>query len=211
MVVEDDGVVTCFCCCSDCARSVTMPTVTFNLLAGNVPPSPQSKESAPMEPTTRRGAAELRTDWYNATIGRLSSNLYQTLASAGLNAPVDEFLDDAGHFVVHMDLPGMDPNEIEAKVSVGKLIVEGRRRRNHEAVRENLVRSEILYGKFRRSLPLPSWVRSGDVEIEYEDGVLELRLKTDPETCPYTAVFKARPVRRSKASGERKEASGSED
>ena len=92
-----------------------------------------------------------------------------------------------------MDLPGMRPYDIDSKVRRGKLVIKGRRRRNSDALGEDLVRSEVVYGRFRRSLPLPSWVRTGNVEVQYEHGVLELRLETDPASCPRTPTHTPEP------------------
>lgn len=135
--------------------------------------------------------------WYRTVLDRVSSNLHHTVAAVGLSTPVEEFIDNENHLIVRMDMPGMDPEDIEAKVRLGQLIIEGRRRHHDNGPRENLLRSEIMYGRFHRSLPLPRWVQNGDVQISYQDGVLELRLETDGETCPYTSVFKPKRVTRS--------------
>lgn len=134
--------------------------------------------------------------WYQNALGRVSSNLHQTIAAVGLSMPVEEFIDDENHLIVRMDMPGMNPDDIQAKVRHGQLIIEGRRRHHGNGVKENLLRSEINYGRTRRRLPLPAWVESDDVELSYEDGVLELRLDTDAETCPHTSVFKPKRVMR---------------
>jgi len=135
--------------------------------------------------------------WYRTALERVSSNLHHTVAAVGLSTPVEEFIDRENHLIVRMDMPGMDPEDIEAKVRLGQLIIEGRRRHHDHGPRENLLRSEIMYGRLRRALPLPSWVLNGDVQLSYQDGVLELQLETDKKTCPYTSVFKPKRVTRS--------------
>ncbi len=134
--------------------------------------------------------------WYRTTLDRLSSNLHHTVAAVGLSTPVEEFIDGKSHLIVRIDMPGMDPEDIEARVRLGELIIEGRRRHHDNGPRENLIRSEIMYGRFRRTLALPNWVQSSAVQVSYQDGVLELQLETDEETCPYTSVFKPKRVTR---------------
>jgi len=135
--------------------------------------------------------------WYRTALDRVSSNLHHTVSAVGLSTPIEEFIDSDNHLIVRMDMPGMDPDDIEAKVRLGQLIIEGRRRHHDHGPRENLVRSEIVYGRLRRILPLPSWARNGDVQLSYQDGVLQLQLETDEETCPYTSVFKPKRVTQS--------------
>ncbi len=152
-----------------------------------------AQETTDMSYTTRK---EPFDGWYQTTLDRVSSNLHQTVAAVGLSTPVEEFIDNECHLIVRMDMPGMDPDDIEARVRMGRLVIEGRRRHHDNGPRENLLRSEVMYGRFRRSLPLPSWVQSSDVVVSYRDGVLELQLETDPETCPHTSVFKPKRVAR---------------
>ena len=134
-----------------------------------------------MNPTTRRQpmCAPPRA---KSALDRRPSNLHRTNAASGMNMPVEEFIDSEGKFVVRMDLPGMHPCDIDSKFRQGRLVIKGRRRRNSDALRKNLGRSEVTYGRFRRSLALPSRVRTSNVEIQYEHGVLELRLKMNPGT-----------------------------
>lgn len=154
------------------------------------------------EPTTENRAkpTEPFEGIYRSTLDRLASNLHQTVAAVGLNTPIEEFIDDKSRLVIRVDMPGMDPDDIEAKVRSGRLIIEGRRRHRNNGPRENVLRSEIMYGRLRRSLALPSWVENGEVELGYADGVLELRLATNAETCPHTSVFKPKRTMRASRS-----------
>jgi len=146
---------------------------------------------------------------FQSALHLLSSNLHQGVAAIGLSTPIEEFIDDAGHLVVRVDMPGMEPDDIEAKVRLGKLIIEGRRRQPINVARENVLRSEVLYGRYRRSLPLPSWVANSEIDVSYSDGVLELRLETIAETCPHTSVFKPkRMIRTNRKNAASKKANG---
>jgi HSP20 family protein len=91
-------------------------------------------------------------------------------------APELEVLDREGEFVVRADLPGLKKEDVRVEVTENALILEGERRKEHEERREGFYRSERSYGRFSRAVPLPEGVDTENVEAEFMDGVLEVRL-----------------------------------
>jgi HSP20 family protein len=91
-------------------------------------------------------------------------------------APEIEVFDREGEFVVRADLPGLKKEDVRVEVTENALILEGERRKEHEERREGFYRSERSYGRFSRAVPLPEGVDTENVEAEFKDGVLEVRL-----------------------------------
>jgi HSP20 family protein len=94
---------------------------------------------------------------------------------------VEDFVED-DTYVIRADLPGIDPErDLDVHVENGRLVVKGERREEHHEKN----RSEMHYGSFARTLPLPVGVDADDVTATYADGVLEVRLPlADPEEQP---------------------------
>lgn len=85
---------------------------------------------------------------------------------------VEEFIRD-GAFVVRAELPGIDPDkDVEISIAGGMLTIDGRREERHEEKH----RSEFFYGRFMRTLSLPSGVDTEQIHAEYRDGILEVTI-----------------------------------
>ncbi len=79
--------------------------------------------------------------------------------------PAHEVSEDAEHFLMSIDLPGMKKEDIKIDVTGDVLTISGERKR-----------AQKLYGTFKRSFQLPTNIEADKVEARYEDGVLELYL-----------------------------------
>lgn len=54
--------------------------------------------------------------------------------------------------------------------------ITGEVKRSSELKEENIRRSERFYGKFTRTVPLPSEVKSDEARADYKDGVLTITI-----------------------------------
>jgi HSP20 family protein len=89
---------------------------------------------------------------------------------------LEEFADD-GHLVVRAELPGVDPEkDVEVTVEDGLLTISGERRSQIRSEQKGRRSSEMQYGSFSRTIPLPEGVSEKDVTASYRDGILEVRL-----------------------------------
>ena len=94
----------------------------------------------------------------------------------GFSPAVDVYYSsDPPRAVVRADLAGIDPNEIELKISGRELTLSGHRRPQHgeERVYQQL---EIEHGPFRRVVALSVDVDSTAAVASYEDGILTVEL-----------------------------------
>jgi HSP20 family protein len=75
-------------------------------------------------------------------------------------------------FVVRLDLPGVDPKDIEVRAEGNLLTITGERKTEEK----NSNYQETFYGKFERTLALPQGVEADKIGAHYEHGVLEIRV-----------------------------------
>jgi HSP20 family protein len=88
--------------------------------------------------------------------------------------PVDVY-QDKDQFTVVAELPGLKKEEIEISLDGYTLTISGERKAQEKEGDQGF-RTERFFGKFQRSLTLPSAVDAGKVKATYKDGVLEVVL-----------------------------------
>jgi HSP20 family protein len=77
-------------------------------------------------------------------------------------------------YLVAVDLPGMNRDEINVEVVQGDLWITGERRQEAEESGKTFHRVECAYGTFRRMIRLGDGVDSARVDAEYKEGVLRI-------------------------------------
>jgi HSP20 family protein len=90
------------------------------------------------------------------------------------NRPAIESSVDGDKFVVRVDLPGVDPKNIDVQVVNGILTVKGTREEKRESDKASVYRREIRYGSFERAISLPEGIKAENLTAVHRDGVLEL-------------------------------------
>jgi len=99
------------------------------------------------------------------------------------NRPAIESSIDSDKFVVRVDLPGVDPKNIDVQVVNGILTVKGTREEKRESDKASVFRREIRYGSFERAISLPEGIKAEDLTAVHRDGVLELSAPMPRETA----------------------------
>ena len=82
---------------------------------------------------------------------------------------------------VAVELPGMDPENIEVSYTGNALTISGEKQTESEQQEEHFYRKERSYGSFRRSIPLPGTIQEEDIEASFKNGVLQVRLPKSSE------------------------------
>ncbi len=91
-------------------------------------------------------------------------------------APAVDIKEEDDKFVIHADIPGVSPDDIEVSMEQGVLTIKGERKHEAEENKEGYHRVERAYGTFMRRFALPENVDAGKVSATSKDGVLELVL-----------------------------------
>jgi HSP20 family protein len=87
-------------------------------------------------------------------------------------------------YEVTMDLPGIEPKEVNVEVREGSLWVSGAKKEEKEEKGKTFHRIERHYGTFRRVIPLELPVNREKVEASYHEGVLHITVPKLPEAQP---------------------------
>jgi HSP20 family protein len=87
------------------------------------------------------------------------------------------------HFVVHFDLPGVDPSSIDLTVEKNVLTVSAERHWEPEEGNEVVV-AERPQGRFTRQLFLGEGLDADGIEAGYDGGVLTVRVPVAEQAKP---------------------------
>jgi HSP20 family protein len=88
--------------------------------------------------------------------------------------PAIETLTKDGQYVVRVDVPGVDPRDVEVSVQENNLVIKGERKSSRETKEKDYHYREAAYGRFERRLALPQGVDRDKVTASYKNGVLEI-------------------------------------
>lgn len=96
---------------------------------------------------------------------------------------------DQESLIIRVDLPGIDPQNLAVTLEGKKVIISGERRVAQARESESYHLQERRYGKFNRSIMLPSNLDLKGISAKYKNGVLHLTIpKLGEITEPYRAV-----------------------
>ena len=91
--------------------------------------------------------------------------------------PALDLHQDKDNFFVHAELPGMKKEDVALSLHDGVLTLSGERR--HEKAHDEkttALRNERFFGRFERSVTLPTPVDAARVSAAYENGILTVTL-----------------------------------
>jgi HSP20 family protein len=160
--------------------------------------------------SSRRGGATIPTlDSLQSELGRVLSDFGfappGTPGAATTQPKVDVIATERGGLEVQAELPGVEEHDIELSVDGNLLVLRGERRSDREEGRRSYRVRERSYGAFSRSIALPFEPNSKDVDAEFRNGVLTVRIeRPQPNQHRGSKV----PIRTASATGSGQGASG---
>src|SRR6266545_701413 len=107
----------------------------------------------------------------------------ETLGMGTFVPPVDVY-EDEHSITLKMEIPGIDQKDLDVRMENNVLTVHGERKFEKDEKQENYQRIERSYGSFTRSFTLPSTVETDNVNAEYDNGVLKIKLAKRAEAKP---------------------------
>jgi len=107
----------------------------------------------------------------------------QDLTTGNFVPPVDIY-EDEHSVTLKVEVPGLDPKDVDVQVENHTLTIKGERKFEKEEKEENFHRIERRYGSFVRSFTLPSTVDTDNIKADYENGVLKVQLAKRAEAKP---------------------------
>jgi HSP20 family protein len=107
----------------------------------------------------------------------------EALTTTNYAPPVDIY-EGEHNITLKIDVPGIDEKDIDVRIEGNTLTVHGERKIEKEEKEENFRRVERQYGQFTRSFTLPSSVDTGQVNANYDNGVLKITLAKKADAKP---------------------------
>ena len=124
-------------------------------------------------------------------LDRLTQNLWSGEARRLNGVPMDAYR-KGSEFLVHFDVPGIDPDSIELTVEKNVLTVSAERTRQWGDDVEEIVVSERPVGTFSRQLFLGDTLDSEHIEADCQNGVLTLRIPVAEAAKPRKVEISAK-------------------
>ena len=99
-------------------------------------------------------------------------------------APRADLTETEDAYFIHLDLPGLQKDDVEINIHDGTLSISGERRHEETEKDRTFVRVERSYGRFYRAFSLPQTINVQSIEATFEDGVLSIHVPKTEELKP---------------------------
>ncbi len=90
--------------------------------------------------------------------------------------PAVDIKETAEAFVIHADIPGVDPSDINVNMEDGILTIKGERESKSEEEQQDYKRVERSWGTFYRRFSLPDTADADKISAKSSHGVLEITI-----------------------------------
>jgi HSP20 family protein len=98
--------------------------------------------------------------------------------------PALDVYEDKDNVYVRAELPGMKREEISLTLHDGSLSISGERKSEDKFKNAEVFRSERFFGRFQRTVTVPTPVQADKVNAQYKDGILTVTLPKAEEAKP---------------------------
>ena len=98
--------------------------------------------------------------------------------------PAVDIKEEQDRFVIHADLPGVDPQDIDVNMENGVLTIKGQRESEKKEEREGYKRVERVRGTFFRRFNLPDTADAEKISAKCRNGVLEVVIPKQEKVQP---------------------------
>ena len=98
--------------------------------------------------------------------------------------PQVDVIEEPNQVVVMVDLPGVDPAQVETVLVGNMLTIKGEQLQQFTPFGRTTHRHERPHGSFNRSIPLPAPVNPEQVSADLKLGVLTITLTKEPPANP---------------------------
>jgi len=128
--------------------------------------------------------SQLPKDWGNMLTGILSNWFdfpYEHIQEKALE-PKIEISENENDVLVSAEVPGIGKEDIDVEVSAdGYLTISGEKREEKKEKSKGRYLSEISYGSFKRTIPLPWDLKFEEAQADFKNGVLSISVPKSQE------------------------------
>ena len=98
--------------------------------------------------------------------------------------PSVELINKDNEYLVRVELPGIDKKDLDLTITDDTLTIKGEAKRSEEVKEDDYLLSEVTYGKFSRTITIPTEVESGKAKAKTNYGILEITLPKKKDSKP---------------------------
>jgi HSP20 family protein len=98
--------------------------------------------------------------------------------------PALDLYEDKDNLYVKVEVPGMKREEVDVSLHEGSLSISGERKSEQKHEDAEVYRAERFFGRFQRTVTLPTPVAADKVKAQYKDGILTITLPKTEEAKP---------------------------
>ena len=98
--------------------------------------------------------------------------------------PAVDIKEEEQRYVIHADVPGVDPEGIEVNMEHGVLSIKGQRSSEKSEEHEGYKRVERVRGSFYRRFSLPDTADAEAISAKSKNGVLEIVIPKQAQLAP---------------------------
>jgi HSP20 family protein len=128
---------------------------------------------------------------FHRDIDRLFTAPQTTAADSGAWLPPVDIHEQDNQFLVHVDLPGVDPKAVEITSEQGVLTIRGRREESLRDARDGYRRIERVTGEFQRRFSLPDSADVQNIKAKAVNGVLQVSIPKVAQVQPQRITVEA--------------------
>src|SRR5512132_2330425 len=99
-------------------------------------------------------------------------------------APALDISERKDAYLVTVELPGVEADDLDITLEDGLLTIQGERHFAHDSSEQQFYRVERRYGAFRRSITLPAHVMADGIQASADNGVLQILVPKMEEATP---------------------------
>ena len=120
---------------------------------------------------------------FQSALQRAGRGIDWAQTQGGIFNPRMDLIEEKDRYVLKADIPGMDKNKLDLKVTDKSLTISGERAAEMEKSDKDkgVYQQERSFGRFQRTIPIPENVQQDKISAKYDLGVLTVELpKTNP-------------------------------
>lgn len=98
--------------------------------------------------------------------------------------PAVDVKETENEFVLHADIPGVNPKDIDVQMENGLLTIQGQRETDKAESKDGYTRVERSFGQFARRFSLPDTADADKINAKYDNGVLRITIPKQLKVQP---------------------------
>ncbi len=127
---------------------------------------------------------QLSRDWNQMFDTRPTNTDEQGNLVASDWVPAVDIKEEDERFVIHAEVPGVDPDSIDVHMEAGVLSISGERHAEGSEERKGYKRVERVRGSFLRRFTLPDTAQADKITANSKNGVLEVVIPKRDQELP---------------------------